>query len=55
MRWLHAFDVTVAGTSSRTVSAATRLNRTTVTAPFAGIVGQRYVSLGDYVNSTRNW
>jgi membrane fusion protein (multidrug efflux system) len=28
-----------------------RLNRTTVTAPFAGIVGQRYVSLGDYVNS----
>jgi len=29
-----------------------RLNRTTVTAPFAGIVGQRYVSLGDYVNTT---
>jgi membrane fusion protein (multidrug efflux system) len=29
-----------------------RLNRTTVTAPFGGIVGQRYVSLGDYVNST---
>jgi membrane fusion protein (multidrug efflux system) len=29
-----------------------RLNRTTVTAPFAGVVGQRYVSLGDYVNST---
>lgn len=29
-----------------------RLNRTTVTAPFAGVVGQRYVSLGDYVNTT---
>jgi membrane fusion protein (multidrug efflux system) len=29
-----------------------RLSRTTVTAPFAGIVGQRYVSLGDYVNTT---
>lgn len=31
-----------------------RLERTTVRAPFAGVVGQRYVSLGDYVtNSTR--
>ena len=29
-----------------------RLDRTTVTAPFAGVVGQRYVSLGDYVNTT---
>src|SRR5216683_563110 len=31
-----------------------RLERTTVRAPFAGVVGQRYVSLGDYVtNSTK--
>jgi membrane fusion protein, multidrug efflux system len=29
-----------------------RLERTTVRAPFAGVVGQRYVSLGDYVTST---
>src|SRR6266704_1947740 len=29
-----------------------RLDRTTVRAPFAGVVGQRYVSLGDYVTNT---
>src|SRR5213083_558568 len=29
-----------------------RLERTTVRAPFAGVVGQRYVSLGDYVTSS---
>jgi membrane fusion protein, multidrug efflux system len=29
----------------------TRLDRTTVRAPFAGVVGQRLVSIGDYVNS----
>src|SRR5437868_13685383 len=29
-----------------------RLDRTTVRAPFAGAVGQRYVSLGDYVTNT---
>jgi len=29
-----------------------RLERTTVRAPFAGIVGERFVSLGDYVNSS---
>ena len=28
-----------------------RLERTTVRAPFAGVEGQRYVSLGDYVNT----
>jgi membrane fusion protein (multidrug efflux system) len=33
---------------------ALRLERTTVRAPFAGVVGQRFVSLGDYVtNSSR--
>jgi membrane fusion protein (multidrug efflux system) len=30
---------------------ATRLDRTVVRAPFAGAVGQRYVSLGDYVTT----
>ncbi len=29
-----------------------RLDRTTVRAPFAGIAGQRYVSLGDYVTTS---
>src|SRR5881296_2446313 len=29
-----------------------RLERTTVRAPFAGVLGQRYVSLGDYVTNT---
>src|SRR5439155_23209442 len=28
------------------------LDRTTARAPFAGAVGQRYVSLGDYVTNT---
>jgi membrane fusion protein (multidrug efflux system) len=29
-----------------------RLSRTTVRAPFTGVVGQRYVSIGDYVTSS---
>ena len=29
-----------------------RLQRTTVRAPFSGVVGRRFVSLGDYVNSS---
>ena len=29
-----------------------RLERTTVRAPFAGVVGQRYVSVGDYVTTS---
>src|SRR5207247_9598158 len=32
--------------------ARIRLERTTVRAPFTGVVGQRYVSLGDYVTSS---
>src|SRR5437762_13778909 len=32
--------------------ARIRLDRTTVRAPFSGVVGQRYVSLGDYVTSS---
>jgi membrane fusion protein, multidrug efflux system len=31
---------------------STRLARTTVRAPFGGVVGQRFVSQGDYVNSS---
>lgn len=31
---------------------ALRLSRTTVRAPFAGVVGQRFVSLGDYVTTS---
>jgi membrane fusion protein, multidrug efflux system len=31
---------------------STRLARTTVRAPFSGVVGQRFVSQGDYVNSS---
>jgi membrane fusion protein (multidrug efflux system) len=31
---------------------STRLARTTVRAPFAGVVGQRFVSLGDYVTTS---
>jgi membrane fusion protein (multidrug efflux system) len=33
---------------------ALRLARTTVRAPFAGVVGQRFVSLGDYVTTSTN-
>ena len=32
--------------------ARIKLDRTTVRAPFGGVVGQRYVSLGDYVTSS---
>jgi membrane fusion protein (multidrug efflux system) len=32
--------------------AQVRLDRTVVRAPFSGVVGQRFVSLGDYVNSS---
>jgi len=32
--------------------ARIRLDRTTVRAPFAGVAGQRYVSLGDYVTTS---
>lgn len=50
-------DLEHAEASARSADAAyrlqsTRLARTTVRAPFAGVVGQRFVSLGDYVNNT---
>ncbi len=52
-----ASDLERAEASHRSAAAqyqlqSTRLARTTVRAPFAGVVGQRFVSLGDYVNSS---
>jgi membrane fusion protein, multidrug efflux system len=52
-----AADLEHAEASARSAAAqyrlqATRLARTTVRAPFGGVVGQRYVSLGDYVTNT---
>jgi membrane fusion protein, multidrug efflux system len=51
-----AADLEQAEASARSAQAqfdlqSIRLERTTVRAPFAGVVGQRYVSLGDYVNT----
>src|SRR4029077_3581200 len=51
-----AADLEQAEASERSAQAqfdlqSIRLERTTVRAPFAGGVGQRYVSLGDYVNT----
>lgn len=50
-------DLEHAEASSRSAEAqyqlhSTRLARTTVRAPFGGVVGQRFVSLGDYVNTS---
>jgi membrane fusion protein (multidrug efflux system) len=50
-------DLEHAEASARSADAqyrlqSTRLARTTVRAPFGGTVGQRFVSLGDYVNNT---
>lgn len=50
-------DLEHAEAASRAAEAAfqlqhTRLTRTTVRAPFGGVVGQRFVSLGDYVNTS---
>jgi membrane fusion protein (multidrug efflux system) len=52
-----ASDLEHAEASNRSAEAqyllqSTRLARTTVRAPFGGVVGQRFVSLGDYVNSS---
>ena len=50
-------DLEHAEANSRSADAqylllSTRLARTTVRAPFGGVVGQRFVSLGDYVNTS---
>ncbi len=52
-----AADLERAEASARSADAQhrlqnTRLARTTVRAPFAGVVGQRFVSLGDYVTTS---
>jgi membrane fusion protein, multidrug efflux system len=52
-----AADLEQAEATERSVQAQydlqrIRLERTTVEAPFAGVVGQRYVSLGDYVTTS---
>jgi membrane fusion protein (multidrug efflux system) len=52
-----AQDLEHAEASARSAEAqlrlmSTRLARTTVRAPFSGVVGQRFVSQGDYVNNT---
>ncbi len=52
-----ASDLEKAEATSRSTQAeldllTLRLGRTTVRAPFAGVVGQRFVSLGDYVTTS---
>lgn len=44
-------EATARGTRAQLDLLKLRLDRTVVRAPFAGIVGERLVSLGDYVNS----
>lgn len=48
---LEKAEATARSTQAELDLLTLRLNRTTVRAPFSGVVGQRYVSLGDYVTS----
>ena len=48
---LENAEATYRGTAASLDLLKVRLDRTTVRAPFAGIVGQRFVSVGDYVTS----
>jgi membrane fusion protein (multidrug efflux system) len=48
---LERAEATARGTRAQYDLLALRLERTTVRAPFAGVVGQRWVSLGDYVKT----
>jgi membrane fusion protein, multidrug efflux system len=48
---LERAEATMRSNEAQLDRLKTRLNRTLVRAPFSGIVGQRYVSLGDYVTS----
>lgn len=51
---LERAEATARGTRAQLALQQTRLDRTVVRAPFGGIVGERLVSLGDYVTpSTR--
>ena len=48
---LERADATMRSTEAQLERLKVRLARTVVRAPFAGVVGQRFVSLGDYVTS----
>lgn len=49
---LEKAEATARSTQAELDLLTLRLNRTTVRAPFSGMVGQRYVSLGDYVTTS---
>jgi membrane fusion protein, multidrug efflux system len=48
---LERAEATMRSNEAQLDRLKTRLNRTLVRAPFAGVMGQRFVSLGDYVTS----
>jgi membrane fusion protein, multidrug efflux system len=48
---LERAEATARSSDARLALLTTRLERTSVRAPFAGVVGQRFVSLGDYVTT----
>ncbi len=48
---LERADATARSAQAQYDQARIKLERTTVRAPFTGVVGQRYVSLGDYVTT----
>ncbi|HKG32270.1 MAG TPA: efflux RND transporter periplasmic adaptor subunit [Gemmatimonadales bacterium] len=48
---LERAEATMRSNEAQLERLKVRLDRTLVRAPFAGVVGQRFVSLGDYVNS----
>jgi membrane fusion protein (multidrug efflux system) len=48
---LERAEATARSTEAQLELLKVRLDRTTVRAPFAGVVGQRFVSLGDYVTT----
>jgi membrane fusion protein (multidrug efflux system) len=49
---LERSDATARSTQAQFELLSVRLERTTVRAPFAGVVGQRFVSLGDYLTTS---
>jgi membrane fusion protein (multidrug efflux system) len=49
---LERAEATARSTAAQLDLLKVRLERTTVRAPFAGVVGQRFVSTGDYVTTT---
>ena len=49
---LQRAEATARGAEAQLELLQIRLDRTTIRAPFGGVVGRRFVSLGDYVNSS---